>query len=169
MLAVTAGAWFVTLASSPGTTNASLAQIAGGLTVLSAFLLHEWGHWLGARWSGAQIYAPSFIASPFLYNFDAEQNTPRQFLLTSVFGFAATGLFLLLFFFALPAEHPATTIARYGGTALATLTLVFEVPIAIAVALGRPVPSLKLFPDRDARERARDTHHDAGKRPAGGR
>lgn len=156
MLTLTASAWFASIASEPGAAATRLAQIAGALTVLSAFLLHEWGHWLGARWSGAQIYAPGFIASPFLYNFDAQENSRRQFLLTSVCGFAATGLFLLFFYFGLPADHPGTTIARYGGTALATLTLLFEVPIAIAVALGRPVPSLKLFPDQAARERFRN-------------
>ncbi len=150
MLALTASAWLGSLAIDSGTAATRLAQIAGALTVLSAFLLHEWGHWLGARWAQAQIYAPGFIASPFLYNFDAQENTRAQFLLTSVSGFAATGLFLLFFFFGLPADHPGTTIARYGGVALATLTLVFEVPIAIAVALGRPVPHVALFPQRSA-------------------
>ena len=120
------------------------------LTLLCAFLFHEWGHWLGARWSHAIVYPPTHLFSGFLYNFDAQRNSRCQFLVTSIAGFIATGLFLLLFYLGLPEHHPATSSIRAGAAVLAALTVIFEFPIAIAVALGKPIPALALF--RDARK-----------------
>ncbi len=128
-----------------------LVWFTAALTLASAFVFHEWGHLLGARISQARVYPPTHLASIFLYNFDAELNSRRQFLWTSILGFVATGLFLAIFFFGLPATHPATALVQIGALGLAGLTVVFEFPIAIAVALGRPIPQLKLFADRRSR------------------
>lgn len=155
LLALTLAAWLWLPTAEP----AGPWAIAG-LTLLCAFLFHEWGHWLGARWSAATIYPPKHLFSGFLYNFDAQRNSRRQFLTTSVAGFVATGLFLLLFFFALADTHPATPLIRTGAGVLAGLTVIFEFPIAIAVALGKPVPALALFSDN------RDQLQAAGPPPA---
>ncbi|MEM1231257.1 MAG: hypothetical protein AAGI15_12015 [Pseudomonadota bacterium] len=158
IIALTLTCWLLT---HTATDSALPGRLAGGLAILSAFLLHEWGHWLGARWSRSRISLPATLASPFLYNFDAQQNNRRQFLITSVAGFAATGVFLVAYFLLLPDSHPGTALACNGALVLATLTLVFEVPIAIAVAAGWPIPELKLFgraaPDSQPRSTDRIT------------
>lgn len=121
--------------------------LLGLLTVYCGFSLHEWGHVLGARLSGATIYPARSLLAPFLYNFDAQANLPRQFLATSVTGFAATGLFVAVYLWMLP-DTGAGLIAQRGALLLATLTVVFEFPIAIAVAFGKAVPDLRLFADQ---------------------
>ena len=142
LLALTLAAWLLL-----PTTELGGPWVIAGLSLVCAFLFHEWGHWLGARWSTAIIYPPNHLFSGFLYNFDAKRNSREQFLTTSVAGFIATGLFLLLFFLALEDTHPATPLVRTGATVLAALTVIFEFPIAIAVALGKRVPALALFRD----------------------
>ncbi len=130
-----------------GSDSGRLAIPTGLLTLYCGFALHEWGHVAGARLSQALIYPARSIAAPFIYNFDATANSSRQFLATSVAGFIATAIFLLLFWWVLP-DSGAGLIAQRGAAVLAAATVIFEFPIAIAVALGRPIPSLVLLPDQ---------------------
>lgn len=120
------------------------AWLLGLLTVWCGFALHEWGHVYGAWRSKAAIEPAPKLWSPFIYHFPVAGNTRAQFLSTSIWGFVATALFLGLYWLLLP-DQGAGLIAKYGASVLAILTVVFEFPIAIAVARGRAVPELHLF------------------------
>ena len=119
---------------------------AGVLTGLSALLLHEWGHLYGAFRGGATVRAAP-LWSPFLFNLSSTANSREQFLSASLWGFYASGVFIVLFVLFLPTELLAGRIAMIIALTLATLTVVIEFPIAWRVHKGYPIPRVEIFRD----------------------
>lgn len=108
----------------------SLANAVVAAYVLHA-TVHEWGHFLGARLSGAA--SPVFEEPKrhfFLFDFLLDQNTTRQFLWMSWGGILAPLVTILVLAVSLPWILPtavllATLLAKAIGTAL------FEAPVAL--------------------------------------
>lgn len=112
---------------------------------LCAFQFHEWGHYLGGLRVNAQMEPARVWWSPFLFRFEVAANTRQQFLQMSWPGFAATALFLGVFFLLLPDAHPATALTRTLGAALAALTVIIEVPIALWTLAGGKTPPVPVW------------------------
>ena len=117
--------------------------ITGGLTGLCALLLHEHGHLLGA-WRVRATVHPAPRWSPFIFNLNPGENTRAQLLSTSYWGFAATGVYLVLFLLVLPTHTLAGFVALCIGLLLASLTVVIEFPIAWRMARGYALPDLSI-------------------------
>lgn len=124
----------------------SLLSIGAGLgAALCAYNLHEWGHLIGAHLTGS-VYVPAKrLISPFLFSYDAERNSRRQFLLMSLAGFAATALFVAGFLLWMPQDVQAGRIALRGALILAGLTVLIELPIFFRGLLGSKVPRTGMF------------------------
>lgn len=127
-------------APAPTTLSAAVGVVAGVLVALSGFLVHEWGHLLGARLSASAVHFPSRIAAPLLFHFDVTKNTRAQFLAMSMGGFIAT-------LFAVAAVvRIADRSAWSGRTALVLtvvgviVTFVLELPVAYRVWRGGELP-----------------------------
>jgi len=137
ILAVTLVSWALE-ARGGGT----LVAVAAGIgTGACAFLFHEWGHLLGARLTGGVFAPPARLWSPFLFSFDARRNQPRQFVLMSLSGFAATGVFLVVFWFGLPLDRLAGKVGMGIALTLAALTVIIEFPLLGRVLMGKPIPA----------------------------
>ncbi|MGB1698755.1 MAG: hypothetical protein ACPHRO_02295, partial [Nannocystaceae bacterium] len=80
IVALTVGVWSTTSQQPEAATPWWLSVIAGLLLGVSGFLLHEWGHLLGSRWSGGRAVPARSLRSIFLFAFDVERSSPRQFL-----------------------------------------------------------------------------------------
>jgi len=78
-----------------------------------AALLHEWGHFAGARLSGGTAPLRPFAGFLPLFDFDYTNNTRQQFQAMSIGGNAAHWSVFLVFFFGLP-------LASLGQVALAS-------------------------------------------------
>jgi len=137
ILAVTLALWTID-ARGGGTIVAIAAGIGTGAC---AFLFHEWGHLLGALLTGGVFAPPARLASPFLFSFDSRRNAPRQFILMSLSGFAATGIFLVVFALALPLDRLAGKVGMGIALTLAALTVVIEFPLLGRVLAGKAIPS----------------------------
>ena len=112
--------------------------LLGGVCI---FVLHEWGHLLGAFATGSAIRAPRTLATPFLFSFDSRRNSRRQFLVMSFAGWAATGACVWAAYALLPAGLFAARVARGVVIANALLVLVIEVPlVAFSLLTGRIPP-----------------------------
>ncbi|MEM7099137.1 MAG: hypothetical protein AAF541_12825 [Pseudomonadota bacterium] len=139
LLIITLGLWWY----SP------LAQgwqiFTGIMTGLCALLFHEWGHLYGAHRSGATVRPAPSLFLPFLFDLDSKRNSPDQFLTTSVWGFYATGLFLLFFIVALPGDSLASTTTWWIAGGLSMLTVIIEFPIAWRVYRGHPIPGVEIY------------------------
>ena len=146
ILMATIGLWWLSLSAEPGTTLASVLSISAGVgAAICAYNLHEWGHLIGAHFTQS-VYVPAKrLVSPFLFSYDAERNTKRQFLLMSLAGFVATALFVAGFVLFMPQDQQAGRIALRGALILAGLTVVIELPIFFRALFGSKVPRTGMF------------------------
>lgn len=126
-------AWAVALAN---------AVIAAAVLV---GLVHEWGHYAGARLSGAE--APVFkkpVRYFFLFDFPFDRNDRRQFLWMSWGGILAPWALVLLAPLCVPIDNASRALLLAAFVARAVQIAVFEVPVALETARGaEPLAELK--------------------------
>lgn len=154
VLGTTVGIWMWMLPMPESSTPVWLSVIAGVSITVCGFLGHEWGHWLGATISGATIEPAQHLRSIFLFVFDVERSTPRQFLFMSYGGYLASALGLFALASVLSLDRLSSWIAL-GLTALGALaTAILEIPATIRVHQGRDLPTGMVYvgtpPSRDA-------------------
>jgi hypothetical protein len=117
-----------------------LALVAGLLLALSGYLVHEWGHLLGALVARSRVELPRSIAAVFLFKFDTGANDRRQFLWMSAGGFIASAIIVALYLGLLSFDRLADRIAL-GLTLLGVLaTAILELPPAWRVLRGADLP-----------------------------
>ncbi len=143
VLALTALAWTAErhVQADGGWIAAAASIAAGTATALAGFVIHEWGHLAGALASGSTVHFPGRLAAPLLFHFDTARNDRRQFLRMSYGGFAASALALAVLIAALPIDRLAGRIAAVLAGLGTLVSLVAEVPTAVRVARGAPLPS----------------------------
>lgn len=117
------------------------AVAAGASTALCGFLLHEWGHLLGALSAGAVIHPASRVASVFLFRFDVSRSTRAQFLRMSWGGFAASALAVAVLLAVLPLGALSGQVALGLVSLGVVATFVLEIPVAWRVARGGALPT----------------------------
>jgi hypothetical protein len=125
-----------------GAVSDFVGLLLGLLVGVCAFLLHEWGHLLGAVAARSRFQPPASLASPFVFTFDSRANSRRQFLIMSFAGFVATALGVWAAYAALPSELLATRVARGAVVFLAFLGVVLEVPLVVYSLVARRVPPI---------------------------
>lgn len=142
----TALLWWLSLSAESGSSAATALSIGAGVgAAVCAYNLHEWAHLIGAHLTQS-VYVPAKrLISPFLFSYDAEHNTKRQFLIMSLAGFAATALFVVAYVLWMPQDQQAGRIALRGALILAGLTVVIEFPIFFRALFGTKVPRTGMF------------------------
>jgi hypothetical protein len=118
----------------------------GLLTVFVGYLLHEWGHLIGAWLAGGHFVLPATVTETmFLFRFDNVRNSRGQFISMSLGGFVSSILVVVALVLALPRNLPASWLAL-GLTALGVAaTLIIEVPEFLGVVRGGPMPKGAAF------------------------
>lgn len=153
IIGLTAWLWSGVLAA--GGSPLWLSGLLALLTALCGFLLHEWGHLLGAMsWRCAYVLPSTTFESPFLFRFDRDANTRPQFFAMALGGFVSSILTVGFLLVALPWTLPASqlTLALTGLGVLATL--VIEVPEFLRVWRGAPIPDGAAFVSSQKSHRA---------------
>ena len=143
IVAVAGGLWWLGAAASAGTGPlGDLAGVVAGLaTGICVFLIHEWGHWLGAVGTGAKVTPARSLASPFLFSFDSRDNSRRQFLLMSFGGWIASALVAALAYALLPGDLFAARVARGVVSLNVFLIVLIELPLVVfSLVTGRVPP-----------------------------
>lgn len=123
----------------------ALATAVGASMVVGwivAGLLHEWGHYAGAKLAGAVAprVQPSGLAF-FRYNFDLKNNNRRQFTAMSVGGSVAHWSAVVAAFLLLPMSTLAQTVLVSTTFAFAVFATVIEWPIIARTLSGRVHPA----------------------------
>jgi len=91
-----------------------LSVIAGVLAgVTTNTLIHEWFHYLGARFSGGRYRIPEKLGT-FVYDWDYKANNKQQFYVMSLAGTAGSILTLILIAVSVPANTLGMT-ALFSG------------------------------------------------------
>ncbi len=99
-------------------------------------VLHEWGHFLGARMTAA--YSPVVIEPRgfFMFRYDYDKNNDRQFLAMSLGGIIAPFVLLALILLLVPIDNPGRA-ALLAMTIAQTITVcTFEMPVMIRTYRG---------------------------------
>lgn len=142
IVALTALIW--RLGAHPSATPGLVGDFAGvlaGVTIgACGYLLHEWGHLLGAWLAGSAVTAPRSVASGFLFSFDSRANTRGQFLSLSFGGWIASALVLWFVYAALPGELFASRVARGVVAGNMLLIVLIEIPLVVYSLLTGRVP-----------------------------
>ncbi|MFN7951743.1 MAG: hypothetical protein U0610_08440 [bacterium] len=143
IVAAAGAAWIgdTALAGRSDGGTAALGIATGVLTALVGFLTHEWGHLAGALLAGSTVHFPNRIIAPLLFHFDGNRNGRRQFLAMSYGGFAASAVALALLVWLVPGDRWSGRTALVLAGIGTLVTLVAEVPTAVRVARGAPLPT----------------------------
>ncbi|NNC55022.1 MAG: hypothetical protein HKO07_04785 [Pseudomonadales bacterium] len=121
--------------------------VLGAALVLSAHLVHEWGHVLGG-FASKSVMAPGKHFSSFsIFEYSSARNSVAQFLLMSFSGFALTAVVLWFCFTVLPDGYLATHIARGYAVLQVILALTLELPLVFSAILRRKIPAIENRPD----------------------
>lgn len=109
-----------------------------------AFLLHEWGHFAGARLSGSFAPVMKEPVSFFMFAFKEHRNTQGQFIAMSLGGPVANWLLVIVLFLGLPLDTWSQCLILATGFAIAVSVSVFELPIINQVMYGaEPAETIK--------------------------
>jgi len=128
------------LRGQAGFAAGATAIAAGALAAVCGFVVHEWGHFLGAVLSGSDVRLPSSACSLFLFNFDPETNRPGQFIAMSSGGFLASAAMVAGFLAVLPLGALSGQVAMAFVGAGVAATLILELPPFVRVLRGGPLP-----------------------------
>jgi hypothetical protein len=139
---VTLSLWWLDseLRAGGGVAALAIAALAGVMTALCGYLVHEWGHLLGALSARSVVHLPDTVASVFLFRFDSDRNGRRQFLRMSMGGFVASALVIAVLIAVLPLSALSGKIAMLLAVLGVAATFVLEIPVAWRVAQGAPIP-----------------------------
>ena len=122
-----------------------LCVVTGALAgITMTTLVHEWFHYLGARYSGAAYDIPH-KQGLFLYNWDFTHNSVRQFLIMSVAGSVGGILALSILWISVPADTWGRSALHGGAIAIALSAALIECPVTRrfrVTLLLPPQPSL---------------------------
>lgn len=119
----------------------TVAVMAGVMTAVVGFLVHEWSHLAGARFTGSRVHYPNRLLAPLLFHFDTKENDRAQFLAMSYGGYlgSAVGVAAILLFAPL---HELSGMVAAGLASLGMIvTFIAEVPTTVRVLRGAPLPS----------------------------
>ncbi len=110
--------------------NVVALGVAFVVATFTASIVHEWGHFLGARLAGSEVRV---FSKPkrlyFVFEFDMEANTPAQFEWLSIGGISANWLYALLLLVLIPVASWAHALLIAVAFARAVNVSLFEVPV----------------------------------------
>ena len=127
-----ADAWALVSNLALASVLAIIASITFGIAM--AHILHEWSHFMGAHFSGADYTVkekPAFL----FFDFDYDKNSRQQFLAMSMGGTVGNLLFLALIVFCIPLDSASRTMLLAVGIGMMVYVAVIEFPV-IRIAGG---------------------------------
>ena len=138
-----ADAWY----SITGSVFAATLSILDGIFVGGVLtgLIHEWGHFTGARLSNARSPLGKATSLP-VFIFDLKNKSDAQFQSMSIGGNVAHWATFFLLLAAMPLNTPGTVAIVCSSFGFATFASVLEVPVILASRRGmKPAEALALI------------------------
>ncbi len=117
---------------------AAALSVLNGLVAgaLLATVVHEWSH-LAAAWAFASRFTFTPDRGLFVFNFDLEHNSNRQFLAMSLGGNIGGWLLVFALPQLLPLDDPGARMLHGGMIAAAIFAAAIEVPVIQGVRAGQ--------------------------------
>jgi hypothetical protein len=120
-----------------------LAVVTGALAgVLVATVVHEWSHLAGAVLGGSAYRVPKKFGL-FVYDFDFENNSVRQFTIMSLAGQAGSWAAVIALCWLIPLDNPGRVMLVCAAIGSAVFGGVIEWPVIRRAQLsGKPLEEL---------------------------
>tara|TARA_R110002110_G_scaffold205066_7_gene417318 strand:+ start:475918 stop:476469 length:552 start_codon:yes stop_codon:yes gene_type:complete len=99
-------------------------------------IIHEWGHYLGARISGSKLSIKKRMA-PLFFDFDYSANNARQYLYLSIGGLLGNIVLLLALLLWMPLTSLASVSLLAAVLGQLIYVLILELPISLGILAGR--------------------------------
>ena len=117
----------------------SLAVVDGLLVgIATAALVHEWGHFIGARLGGGHAPLKPLTKFPPLFDFDYERNDARSFLWMSYGGNIAHALLVVIYLMLIPTRSMGTAALVAGAFGFSVFSSLVEFPVIRQAQRGVP-------------------------------
>ena len=117
----------------------SLAVVDGLLVgIATAALVHEWGHFIGARLGGGHAPLKPLTKFPPLFDFDYERNDARSFLWMSYGGNIAHALLVVTYLMLIPTRSMGTAALVAGAFGFSVFSSLVEFPVIRQAQRGVP-------------------------------
>jgi len=139
-----ADAWFILTGSG----FAGFLSIVDGLVVGAGVtaLAHEWGHYSGARWTGADLPLKPVGSFPQVFGFDYVQCEPRHFMGLSVGGNVGHWLMVVVIAVFVPLATAGQVALLSGAVGFAVFGSTVEFPVIARARQGAsPFESLSVI------------------------
>ncbi len=138
--------WAAADASQAVTGLALSGLLSVGMAIVAAVVfstvVHEWCHFLGAKFSGAAYTLPTTLGL-FVFNFDFERNSLAQFYTMSRAGQAGSWLAVLLLYLAVPLDTVGRVMLVCAAIGSAVFAGLIEWPVLRRTRLsGNPLLEL---------------------------
>lgn len=133
--------------ASQAVTGLALSKLLSvGMAIVAAVVfstaVHEWCHFLGAKFSGAAYTLPTTLGL-FVFNFDFERNSLAQFYTMSRAGQAGSWLAVLLLYLAVPLDTAGRVMLVCAAIGSAVFAGLIEWPVLRRTRLsGNPLLEL---------------------------
>jgi len=121
-----ADSWY--LLTELGLANALSVLLAAIAGLAVSTVVHEWSHFAGAIASGSSYSVPKKFGF-FVYDFDFEKNSLRQFNLMSLAGQAGSWLTVLTLWYLLPMDNSGRVMLVCGAVGSAIFGGMIEWPV----------------------------------------
>ena len=118
--------WF--LVTGFGIANALSIVVAAITGAILTTVVHEWSHFAGARLAGATYTVPKRFGL-FVYDYDFDQNSMRQFNIMSVAGQLGSWATVIGLWSALPMDTPGRVMLVGGPVTSAIFAGMVELPV----------------------------------------
>ena len=139
-----ADTWYILTGSG----FAGVLSVLDGLVVGAGVtaLAHEWGHYSGARWTGADLPLKSVSSFPQVFGFDYMQCEPRHFMGLSVGGNVDHWLMVVLIAVFVPLGTVGQVALLSGAVGFAVFGSTVEFPVIARARQGAsPLESLSVI------------------------
>lgn len=135
--------------ASTGLALAGMLSVVDGLLVglATGALVHEWGHYIGARLAGAAAPLRPMKGMLPLFDFDYAASKPNEFMGLSIGGNVGHWLVVVLFAVALPLDSPGQVALVSAAMGFAVFSSSVEFPVILrAWEGGTAIESLGVIP-----------------------
>lgn len=135
-----ADSWYLLTGLSIANVLSVAAAVLAGAVVST--LIHEWCHFFGAIFSGASYNIPAKLGL-FVFDYDFEKNSVKQFLSMSIGGQIGGLLAVLLLYFSLPMDNSGRVMLICAAIGSAVFAGLIEWPVIMRARVsGQPQQEL---------------------------
>lgn len=135
-----ADSWYLLTGLAIANVLAMIVALLAGITLAS--VVHEWSHFAGAKFSGSSYTIPEKIGT-FVYDFDFENNSLRQFNIMSCAGQIGSWATVIAVLMLIPMDNNGRIMLLAGAAGSAVFAAIVEWPVLLRTQKsGQPLAEL---------------------------